>query len=214
MVQKGMQTADTSGRRGRGRPRGFDAAEALNAARSAFWSGGYAATSLDDLAAATGLNRPSLYGAFGDKRALYLKALGQSADESVAALTAALAARPGVRDALAFVYENAIRIYTAGEAGPRGCFIVGTAVVEALAEADVRAALAQALARMDQAFAARFAAAVAAGDLPPDADPAGLALLAAAVLNNLAIRARAGFELATLRAVAAAGVTAVCGPAA
>jgi hypothetical protein len=86
-------------------------------------------------------------------------------------------------------------------------------VVEALTDADVRAALAQALARMDQAFEARFAAAVAAGDLPPGADPAGLALLAAAVLNNLAIRARAGFDPATLRAVAAAGVAAVCGPA-
>ena len=58
----------------RGRPRAYDPEVALGNALAAFWDGGYAATSLDDLSAATGLNRPSLYGAFGDKRALYIQA--------------------------------------------------------------------------------------------------------------------------------------------
>ena len=44
-----------------------------------FWQDGFAATSLDDLSAATGLNRPSLYGAFGDKRALYLRPIASTA---------------------------------------------------------------------------------------------------------------------------------------
>ncbi|MGA0603632.1 TetR/AcrR family transcriptional regulator [Caulobacter sp. KR2-114] len=213
MVQKTPDTADTSGRRGRGRPRGFDTGQALNAAQASFWRAGYAATSLDTLAEATGLNRPSLYGAFGDKRALYLAALAKSADESVASLAAALAARPTVREALALVYDSAIRIYLAGERGPQGCFIIGTAVVEALGDAAVREALAGALTRMDGAFEARFAAARSAGELPAEADPRGLALIASAVLNNLAIRARAGLDRATLQAVARAGVDALCGPA-
>ena len=213
MVQKSSDAADTSLRRGRGRPRSFDADRALNAAQSRFWQGGYAATSLDALAEATGLNRPSLYGAFGDKRAHNLAALDKSVAESVSSLTTALAARPLVRDALALVYEGAIRIYLAGEAGPRGCFIIGTAVVEALGDEMVRGALAQALTRMDDVFEARFNAAQQAGDLPADADAKGLALLASAVLNNLAIRARAGLDRATLQAVAQAGVIAICGPA-
>lgn len=213
MVQKLPNSADTSLRRGRGRPRGFDPDRALNAAQASFWQGGYAATSLDALAEATGLNRPSLYAAFGDKRALYLAALEKSVEESVSSLTAALAARPRLREALTLVYDSAIRIYLAGEAGPRGCFIIGTAVVEALGDDAVRRTLAQALSRMDGAFEARFAAARQAGELPADADPAGLALLASAVLNNLAIRARAGLGRPTLEAAAQAGVTALCGPA-
>src|SRR5260221_8326076 len=69
MVQK------TEGAKKRGRPRGYEPEAALTRARAAFWDAGYAATSLDALSEATGMNRPSLYGAFGDKRAPNLKAL-------------------------------------------------------------------------------------------------------------------------------------------
>ena len=61
--------------RRRGRPRSFDEGEVLEKARGVFWDLGYAATSLDDIVRATGLNRPSLYAAFGDKHALYMAAL-------------------------------------------------------------------------------------------------------------------------------------------
>ena len=57
------------------RPRTFDEHEVVAAARDEFWERGYAATSVDDLTAATGLGRGSLYGAFGDKHTLYLRAL-------------------------------------------------------------------------------------------------------------------------------------------
>ena len=60
--------------RRRGRPRAYDPDVALRRARDTFWRAGYAATSLDDLAAGMGMNRPSIYAAFGDKRALYLTA--------------------------------------------------------------------------------------------------------------------------------------------
>ena len=68
MVQKGESKR-------RGRPRSYDPEQALQQIMEAFWKTGYSGTSLDDLSAATGLNRPSLYAAFGDKRAIYLKAL-------------------------------------------------------------------------------------------------------------------------------------------
>jgi AcrR family transcriptional regulator len=58
------------------RPRGFDEKQVLQAARDEFWSCGYAATSIDDVAALTGLGKGSLYGAFGDKHALFRLSAG------------------------------------------------------------------------------------------------------------------------------------------
>src|SRR5882724_10797919 len=74
MVQKKSKGAKAEPKR-RGRPRAYDPATAIARAAETFWKAGYAGTSLDDLSAATGMNRPSLYAAFGDKRDLYLKAL-------------------------------------------------------------------------------------------------------------------------------------------
>ena len=72
MVQK---MSDTPSKPRRGRPREYDPDRALASATRVFWKNGYAATSLDELAAATGMNRPSLYAGFGDKRELYLETL-------------------------------------------------------------------------------------------------------------------------------------------
>ena len=74
MVQK-KSTDHTTAPKKRGRPRSYDPETALARAAAVFWKAGYAGTSLDDLSQATGMNRPSLYAAFGDKRDLYLKTL-------------------------------------------------------------------------------------------------------------------------------------------
>src|SRR3954469_8309146 len=95
----------------RGRPRSFDADEVLLQARAVFWNLGYAATSLDDLAAATGLNRPSLYAAFGDKHALYIAALDRSRSEARAALGAALKIDAPLREVLTLIFERTTDIY-------------------------------------------------------------------------------------------------------
>src|SRR5271154_7290423 len=89
MVQKSAPATRSPSTRRRGRPRAFEPETALTQALDVFWQDGFAATSLDDLSAATGLNRPSLYGAFGDKRALYLQAYRQyrkRANEALAPL--------------------------------------------------------------------------------------------------------------------------------
>src|SRR5258708_36113276 len=70
----------------RGRPRAYQPEVALGKALELFRKGGFAATSLDDLSAATGMNRPSLYGAFGGKRELYIKAYQRYRAESAAGL--------------------------------------------------------------------------------------------------------------------------------
>ncbi|HEX9158953.1 MAG TPA: helix-turn-helix domain-containing protein, partial [Rhizomicrobium sp.] len=70
----------------RGRPRAYQPDIALGKALDLFRKGGFAATSLDDLSAATGMNRPSLYGAFGDKRELYIKSYQRYRDDARAAM--------------------------------------------------------------------------------------------------------------------------------
>lgn len=188
--------------RARGRPRAYDPGAALGAARDAFWSAGYSATSLDDLASATGMNRPSLYAAFGNKHALYLKTLGQLGEEMTRQVGAVLGAPIPLREALRKFYLNALALYLSGEQGPRGCFIVCTATVEAVEEPDVREFLRQTLRQIDDALIARFRHAVLQGELPTGSDPDTLGRLAASVLHSLAVRARAGQSRASLKRMA------------
>src|SRR5271154_7507538 len=70
----------------RGRPRAYEPDVALGKALDLFRKDGFAATSLDDLSVATGMNRPSLYGAFGDKRELYIKSYHRYRDDARAAM--------------------------------------------------------------------------------------------------------------------------------
>jgi len=199
-----------NGARPRGRPRSFDPDEALDKARAVFWNLGYAATSLDDLAAATGLNRPSLYAAFGDKHALYLAALRRSASEGVAALTAALRTTAPLRTILGVIFDRTVEIYRRGEVGQRGCFLVGTAVTQAVDDPEARALLAGYVADTDRLFSERFAA--ERDQLAPGITPDAAAVMASATFHTLAIRARTGAGEAELKAVGQAAVNLICGP--
>jgi len=196
----------------RGRPPAYVPEVALARATKAFWDSGFAATSLDDLAAATGMNRPSLYGAFGDKHALYLKALTAYWEAGRSGMTEALAPDRPLREGLRRVYVLALDLYFPPKGQPRGCFLIGTATTEAMRDADVRATLAEALREIDDAFEARFRHAQAAGELAADAHPRTLAQLAAATLHTLALRSRAGESRAELEALADGAVALICGP--
>jgi AcrR family transcriptional regulator len=195
----------------RGRPRAYDPDVALARALESFWQAGYAATSLDDLSEATGMNRPSLYGAFGDKHDLYLRALAHYWELSRAAMSEALAFDRPLREALQRVYGVALSSYLSGKIGPRGCFAISTATTEAVRDAKIRMSLAQGLREIDEAFEARIRFAKDHGDLPSGADPAALAVVASAVLHTLALRARAGASRAALRAITDTAVDLICG---
>src|SRR5260370_31232968 len=138
----------------RGRPRAYDPDAALARAVHAFWDAGFAATSLDDLTLATGMNRPSLYGAFGDKQALYSKALDLYRARTRAAFGKALRGDHPLRIALRNVYDMAISIYLSGDQVARGCFIIGTAVSQAVADPDTAGALPDALREIHDACTA------------------------------------------------------------
>jgi AcrR family transcriptional regulator len=184
---------------------------ALRAIRDVFWDRGFSAASLDDIGAAAGMNRPSLYGAFGDKREMYLAALRLFAAESGREMQQALEA-PTLREALEAFYTQAIQEYVSGKAGARGCLVVCTAVTEATFDPTIRAALAEILAEVDSVVAVRIARAQDEGDRCAAGDPKVLARVATGVLHSLAVRARAGARRSELLTIARAMADLLAGP--
>ena len=108
------------------RPRSFDPDEALDAARDVFWQKGFQGTSLDDITAATGLAKPSLYAAFGDKNALFLKVLDRYHARIVANAERILDEGPSARDAIERWLKGFVP-FCSGIKGSRGCLSVNTA---------------------------------------------------------------------------------------
>ena len=185
----------------RGRPRAYQPDVALGKALDLFRRDGFAATSLDDLSAATGMNRPSLYGAFGDKRELFIKSYRRYREDARAAMAGIFRDELPIRQRLARIYAVALDIYLSGDAGPRGCFTVMTAASEAVSDPDIRAMVLEGFAELDKAFAACFRRAREKGELPASADPATLAQLASATIHTIAIRARARTPRGELEAI-------------
>jgi AcrR family transcriptional regulator len=215
MVQKkstpGSEPAQADAGRTRGRPRQYDPERALAKAAEAFWKHGYAATSLDDLVAATGMNRPSLYAAFGDKRDLYLKTLTRYQQQSRAIGAQITADDPPLRDFLKRFYEAALDIYLESGDEARGCYSISTAPAQAVTDAAVRDFLAVSISGTDAFVAKQIAKARERGEVPPDVDPHALAQLATAALHTIAVRARVGVPRKQLRAVAAVAIDVICG---
>jgi AcrR family transcriptional regulator len=197
--------------RRRGRPRAYDPQEALLRATDVFWKTGYAGTSLDEIVAATGMNRPSLYAAFGDKRALYREALARYWETSLIALREPLTEDISLDEALMRVYDNALSIYFHADGQPRGCFVIGTAITEANDHPEIRLSLAEGLRAFDADFEVRFQAALEKQEIKEGSDPAALAVLATATMHTIAIRARAGSPRVELRELALKAVKVICG---
>ena len=214
MVQKSKKPAgkpDAGAPKRRGRPRAYEPEVALGKALDLFRKDGFAATSLDDLSAATGMNRPSLYGAFGDKRELYIKSYARYRADARDAMIEIFRHEMPIRKRLARIYAVALDIYLSGEAGPRGCFTVMTAASEAVADPEIRAMVLEGFSELDKAFAACFRLAREKGELPASADPSVLAQLASATIHTIAIRARAGVPRKELEAVVKGAIEVMCG---
>ncbi len=197
----------------RGRPRAYQPDVALGKALSLFRSSGFAATSLDDLSAATGMNRPSLYGAFGDKRELYIKSYQRYRDDARAAMREVFREELPIRKRLERIYSIALDIYLAGEGGPTGCFTVMTAASEAVADPDIRAMVQEGLSELDKAFASCLRLAKEKGELPESADVAALSQLASATIHTIAIRARARVPRKELEAIVKGAIDVMVGSA-
>ncbi|MCA0399474.1 MAG: TetR/AcrR family transcriptional regulator [Proteobacteria bacterium] len=188
-----------------GRPRSFEADTVLRAAMRCFWRKGYSGTSLDDLVAATGLNRPSLYNAFGDKRAVYLAALQAYITGSSLGVRGTLAGKAPLRDELTQLFARAIQTFTGGPGGGQGCFVIGTAIVEAEEDQPTREAVLSLFQGLDRDLIARFRAA-ATEELPLGGDAESLGRMSVAMLHSLSVRARSGMGPEMLSMIAAGAV--------
>jgi len=197
--------------RPRGRPRAYDADQALARARDAFWQAGFSATSLDDLSAATGMNRPSLYAAFGDKQRLYLELLRRYTAASDQAIAREFERDQPLARALTRFYQLALSMYLPQGGPARGCFLIGTALTEAVDDPQVREQLGVSLDGFRRALELRLKRAHDEGELDRDADPVALAEIGSAVLHSLAVRARAGDSRTALNTLVKSAVRLICG---
>ena len=178
-----------------GRPREFDTSQALAAVRDRFWEHGYAATSIDDLMTATGLGKGSLYGAFGDKRALFLRVLNEYAKERLANVREQLMEPPRAIDALRSLLRPDF-------SSPRGCFLVNCTYELAPHDAEVVALARKTFAAFESVFADTVSRAVAEGDLPASTRPRELAATLLALMQGQECLARTGLGKAGLKGIA------------
>ena len=198
--------------RTRGRPRQYDPEVALGRALELFWDRGFAATSLDDLSEAMGMNRPSVYAAFGDKHDLFVKALRVYQEAGQEALLRALDPERPLRESLHDCFSAILAQYLSGEGATRGCFMFAVATTEAVADPAIRAMVADGTRGFDTAFEARLELARSRREIASTADPATLARLATGLVHTLSVRARAGEKRAALQKIIDDFLLVICGP--
>jgi TetR/AcrR family transcriptional regulator, transcriptional repressor for nem operon len=175
----------------RGRPRSFDIEEAVERAMGVFWSRGYHATALPDLLRATKLSRGSLYAAFGDKHALFLRALDRYIADALARMDIELDPRnsplSGLRAYLAGYAER-----TSGANGRRGCLLVATAMELSGRDAEVDRRIGRFFKTMETRVAGALSRAKAAGELADGVEPSITARLLVCFVEGLRVVGKTG----------------------
>ncbi|MFE4086095.1 TetR/AcrR family transcriptional regulator [Streptomyces sp. YIM B13502] len=187
-----------------GRPRGFDAEEALEKAMLVFWEHGYEGASLATLTRAMGISTTSMYAAFGNKEELFRKALERYTEGPGGYLARALQ-EPTAREVATAILAGTVRT-TTRPSPPRGCLGVQGALSTSDAGQGVRDLLAAWRNDGCGSVRERFERAVADGDLPPGADPALLARYVTTLAFGIAVQAASGIGRDELQAMADAAL--------
>ena len=183
-----------------GRPRAFDTKIALDRALQVFWRKGYEGASLSDLTKAMRINRPSLYAAFGNKEALFYKALDRYNEGPVAYVRDALA-EPTARAAVERIFQGTVDVMS-DKRNPSGCLMVQGALACGDDANRIRLELISRRKVGEAALRRRFERAKEDGDLPADSDPAGLARYVTTVIHGMAVQATGGATRDDLQGVA------------
>jgi TetR/AcrR family transcriptional repressor of nem operon len=178
----------------------FDPARALEAAMDVFWNKGYESTSLDDLLSAMKIGRQSMYDTFGDKKQLYLAALGHYTDTGKEVLRQRLGAGPSALEAIASFLQEVAR----SDAGQRerGCLAVNAVAEFGKADPDVYAFTERTQQVTELIFAEALARARDAGELAGGLDLAAAAHFIHTAIRGMRISAKAGASAAQLSASA------------
>lgn len=172
--------------RQRGRPREFDADQAIERAMQIFWTKGYQGTSLPDLLGATKLSRGSLYAAFGDKHGLFLLALDLYIAQALERLDEELASGRNALEGLKECMDGYVA-RTDGAAGQRGCLVVATAMELAAWDQETSQRIAFFFAAMEARLIKALVRAQEEGSLAQKVDPAAAAHMLVCFLEGLRV---------------------------
>lgn len=181
--------------RGRGRPRCFDEKDVLDKAVRVFWSKGFHATSLDDLSEAMGIGRPSMYGAFGDKDAIFMRCLERYVETICLPPVRAFEAEATLAGAI-LAYLTGVAEYATCDPCHKGCML--GSVAAPVDNPEVRNFVANRIASTQSLIAARFQADIDAGSLPPNFNVPRAARRVINAMLAISARARHGTPLETL----------------
>ena len=182
-----------------GRPRSFDIDRALDRALVVFWRKGYEGASLSDLTKAVGVNRPSLYAAFGDKEALFRRVLDRYLKGPAAYAKEALR-EPTARAVVERLLLGGANLNTARR-NPGGCLMVQGALASGEAADSIRQELTACRTAGEAAMRRRFERAKSESDLPANVNPADLACYIATVIYGMAVQAAGGASRSELQRV-------------
>jgi TetR/AcrR family transcriptional repressor of nem operon len=186
------------------RPRTFDETDVIAAARDEFWSRGYTATSVDDLTAATGLGKGSLYGAFGDKHGLFLHALDDYITSAVDSVRAQL------RDRRYRAYDRLTRHIraqaraVAADKSHRGCMMAKSAAELGAVDDDVERAVERAYATWRDELVDCIKEAQRDGDIDARQNPQALATTLLSFMRGLEALHKGGIKPAQIKTAAEA----------
>jgi TetR/AcrR family transcriptional repressor of nem operon len=174
----------------------------LRAARDEFWRCGYAATSIDDVVAATGLGKGSLYGAFGDKHALFLRVFEDYCTDAVSAVRGALEGPDSGAYSRLRAHVLAVARSTGSDSERRGCLLAKGTAELAASDPVVASRAKQTFDAIEDALVGCIEGAQRAGDIDASADGRRLAGLIVAVLRGIEALGKAGKSKSALRGIA------------
>lgn len=180
-------------KKGRGRPRVFDMDEALDKALKVFWQRGYEGASLAELTEALGINKPSMYAAFGNKEELFKKALARYTAGPVAFVRDVVKEPTAIEVARKFLLLAAQ--FLTEPSHPKGCMIVQGALSSGESADMVKEILIQYRSSYERMLTERFEKAVKEGDLPSHAKPQSLAKYLAVLHQGMSVQATSGATL-------------------
>lgn len=183
-----------------GRPRGFDEDAALEAAMRVFWEKSYEGATIADLTEAMGINRSSMYAAFGDKESVFHRIMERYREGRMTYVRQALT-QPSLREVVAgLIYGTAE--FLASPGNPRGCLLIQGALACGTDAEPVKRAMVDWRKSGEAVLRKRLHQAQSKGELPREIQPADFARYLSSVMAGLGIQAANGATRAELRRVA------------
>jgi AcrR family transcriptional regulator len=183
----------------RGRPLAFNQDEALDKALKVFWARGYEGTSMAELTEALGINKPSIYAAFGNKEELFRKALARYITGPVAFVGEAMK-EPTARQAIEKFLLLAVDFFS-DKSTPNGCMVVQAALTGGQGSSAIQQELIGYRKSIESSFSQRFDLAKEQGDLPQHVNTKQLAKYIATIHQGMSVQATSGAKGEELKAI-------------